>query len=128
MFMSAFEVMCWGWGFAPSLSLFRACFKILKANNGFLNFCGRNGLAIYIGHKDCIKHWVDSFAIVGAKRNFDWGLELGWSIVDTFCNAFPFLSEWEQLYFIRIFSFHFKYDAFKCLDILPEEDCYAVGI
>lgn len=66
LFMSAFEVMCRSWGFAPSLSLFRAFLKILKTNNGFLSFCGQNGLAVFIGHKDSIKHWVDNFAIVGA--------------------------------------------------------------
>lgn len=60
-----------GWSFAPSLGLFQAFFKILKANNSFLSFCGRNGLAIFIGHKDSTKHLVENFEIVEAKRSFD---------------------------------------------------------
>lgn len=63
LFMSAFEEICRGWGFTPSLNLFRAFFKILKDNNRFLNFCYRNGLTIFSSHKDSIKHWVKSFAI-----------------------------------------------------------------
>lgn len=66
LFMSAFEEICRGWGFTPSLNLFRAFFKILKDNNRFF-FCARYGLTIFSSHKDSIKHWVKSFAIVGAK-------------------------------------------------------------
>lgn len=60
-----------GWDFAPLLGLFRAFFKILKANNRFLSFCGRTDLTIFTGHKDSIKHWVEYFTVVGARGNFD---------------------------------------------------------
>lgn len=60
---------------------------------------------------------MENFAIVGARESFDWGLELGWRIIDIFCNSFPFLSDWERLYFAWISSLPLKYDIFKCLDI-----------
>lgn len=100
LFISAFEAMCQGWGFAHSLVLFRTFFKIFKANNDFLCFCGKTSLIIFISHKDSIKHWVEHFAIVRAKGNFEWGLDLRWGVIDTFWNSSPFLYEWEQLYFI----------------------------
>lgn len=82
-----------------------------------LSFCGKNGMAIFTSHNDSIKQWIDSFVVVKAKGSFDWGLELGWGTMNTFCNAFPSLFEWKQLYFSRISSFPFKCDVFKCLDI-----------
>lgn len=125
--MSAFEAMYRGWGFVPLLGLFRAFFKILKANNGFLSFCDRNGLIIFISHKDSINYWVEHFTNVEAKGSFDWGLELGWGAIDIFCNSFPFLFEWEQLYFTRITSLLFKYNVFKCLGIRSGENYYYAG-
>lgn len=97
-------------------------------NNGFLCFDGRIDLSIFTGHKDSIKYWVEHFAIVGVKGNFDWGLDLGWGVINTFYNSFSFLFEWEQLYFTRITFLPFRYNVFKCLNIQPVEDCYSADI
>lgn len=124
LFMSAFEAMCRSWGFAPFLGLIRAFFKIVKANNGFLSFCSRYGLSIFTGHKDSIKHWMEHFATVGAKRSFDWGLELRWGVVEPSTILFLFSPSGN---ITRITFLPFKYDVFKCLDICLGEDCYSAG-
>lgn len=130
LFMSAFEVMYQGWGFALSVELFRSFFKLFKANNSFLSFCSRSGLIIFTGHKNSIKHRVEYFIIVGAKGNFDWGLDLElrmrgcWLFLQYFS---LFFFKWEKLYFARITSLPDKYDVFKCLGIRPGEDAYSAG-
>lgn len=123
--MSPFEAMYREQGFAPSLGLFKAFFKILKANNDILGFYGRNSLIIFIDHKDSIKHQDEHFAIVGSKGSFDWGLKLGWShryLLQFFSFSFRVV----QLYFTRIVSLPFKYNVFKSLGIRPKEDCYSI--
>lgn len=64
LFMRTFEVEYWGWSFRLSVNLFRSLFRILRSNNGFWNFSGCIGLSIFTGHKDSIRHWVESFAVI----------------------------------------------------------------
>lgn len=127
LFMSAFETMCRSWGFAPFLGLIRAFLKIVKANNGFLSFCSRYGLSIFTGHKRLHQKLDGAFCYSRSQEELRLGFRAKMRGRWTFYNSFPFLSEWEQLYFTRITFLPFKYDVFKCLDICLGEDYYSAG-
>lgn len=127
LFMRAFKAVCWGQGFRPSVSLFSSFLRITKSNNGFKIFSGRMGLSFFVDHKDSIYHQIESFTIVRLRGEHEWGFDIAQSDVDPFCNAFPHLLEWEQLYYAWLASLPFKYDIFKCLELPPGSDFCAAS-
>ena len=130
LFMSCFESVCLGWGFAPTACLFVTFFRLVKAVQNFYYFSPRRGLSLLTGYKDSIKGWVENFLVAELKLGTDrsWEVDLRWGEIDPGSNDLPNLSIVEQVGLLRLTSVDRKYDVEKCLYVSNRRDVRSMGI
>lgn len=115
LFMHAFEAVCWGWRFRPSVNLFNSPFKILKSNNGFWNSNGCISLSIFTGHKDFICHWIKSFLLsVWGESGVRVSPYIGRMLILHVIFSPVYLNGSNCILLVWLF-FSCKYDVFNCL-------------
>ena len=130
LFMSCFESICLGWGFAPTACLFVTFFRLVRAKQNFYYFSPRNGLSLLTGYKDSIKGWVENFLVAELKLGScrSWDVDLRWGEIFPGCNDLPELSLIEQVGLLRLTSVERKYDVEKCMFASNLRDIRDTGI